>query len=128
MGTHACSTIPQNTSRLVMHLIRLVAIRGVFTFAMVTEMGAVFPHLTFFPGHFCPKGCTERKLECDRPRPTTDGSNPPCHTDGTARVFDTAGQPVYSPNWRARRAALSIATPGEVCKVRTRSDCILRAF
>ena len=68
---------------------------------------ALFTHFAFFPFHMCPHGCTERKLEQDRPRPTTDGSNPPCYPDGRARVFDTAGQPVYSPNWYARRAGLS---------------------
>ena len=65
---------------------------------------ALFRHFPFFPFHMCPNGCTERKLEIERPRPTTDGSNPPCFPDGTARVFDTSGQPVYSPNWHARRA------------------------
>ena len=65
---------------------------------------ALFRHLVWFPGHLCPKGCTERKLESDRPRPTTDGSNPPCFPDGSPRVYDTEGRPVYSPNWRARRA------------------------
>ena len=65
---------------------------------------ALFRYLAWFPGHWCPKGCTERKLESDRPRPTTDGSNPPCHPDGSPRLFDTEGRPVFSPNWRARRA------------------------
>ena len=67
----------------------------------------LFRHFPFFPFHMCPKGCTERKLEKDRPRPTTDASHPPCNSDGTARVFDTAKQPVYSPNWYARRVGLA---------------------
>ena len=65
-----------------------------------------YPHFPFFPFHMCPKGCTERKLE-DRPRPTTDASHPPCDCHGRASVFNSAGEPVYSPNWYARRVGLA---------------------
>jgi len=44
----------------------------------------LFRHYPFFPFHMCPKGCTERKLAKDRPRPTTDASHPPCGSDGLA--------------------------------------------
>ena len=61
-----------------------------------------FDWVPFFPGHTCPKGSTCRELE-DRPRPTTNGTHPPCASDGSPRVHDTDGTGVYSPNYRARR-------------------------
>ena len=41
-----------------------------------------------------PKGCTERKLEQDRPRPTTDASHP----QENQGIFDTDGNLVRSLN------------------------------
>ena len=86
---------------------------------------ALFAHFAFFPFHMCPKGCTERKLEADRPRPTTDGSHPPCYPDGSARVFDSRNQPVYSPNWYARRVPLAQLGSGEceACEVAQPTYC-----
>ena len=66
---------------------------------------AIFAHMPFLPGHFCPKGMTTRELEPDNPRPTTDGSGPNCKPGGAPALLDTEGRPVYSPNWRARGAA-----------------------
>ena len=71
----------------------------------------LFEGPAFFPGHHCPKGCEKRKLESCRPRPTTDGSNPPCCSDGQASVFDTMGEPVFSPNYRARHAFDRVDVP-----------------
>ena len=43
---------------------------------------AIFSHMPFVPGHFCPKGMTTRDLEPDNPRPTTDGTGPNCKPGG----------------------------------------------
>ena len=61
-----------------------------------------FDWVPFFPGHTCPKGSTCRELE-ERPRPTTNGTHPPCESDGSPRVYDSDGTGVYSPNYRARQ-------------------------
>ena len=75
---------------------------------------AIFAHIPFMPGHFCPKGMTTRALEKDNPRPTTDGSAPNSKAGGAPSVYDTEGRPVFSPNWRARGGADAEAPGPEV--------------
>ena len=67
---------------------------------------ALFERFPYFPFHMHPKGCTERKLESDRPRPTTDGSHP----HAGQGVVDSCGCPVFSLNYYEKSVG-SLSSP-----------------